>query len=126
MDLCGETVWDTSNDDIQYARLDEADKIYDFLTNLNPKFDIVCIRILGQRPLSSLMEVCHEVRLEEDRANAMSVLTTPITAFAAFIARSLTHDHEKNNKKLIPICEHCKKQWHTKDQLETSWSSTRR
>ncbi|TYK06563.1 Beta-galactosidase [Cucumis melo var. makuwa] len=56
MDLCRETVWDTSNDSIQYARLKEADRIYDFLTGLNPKFDIVCTRILGQRPLPSLIQ----------------------------------------------------------------------
>ncbi|TYK28319.1 uncharacterized protein E5676_scaffold600G001450 [Cucumis melo var. makuwa] len=31
------------------------------------------------------------------------------------IARSLTHYNEKNNGKPILVCEHCKKQWHTKD-----------
>ncbi|TYK26874.1 Beta-galactosidase [Cucumis melo var. makuwa] len=47
---------------------------------LNPKFDNVCGRILRQRPFPSLMEVCFEVRLEEDRTNAMGVLTTlPLT-----------------------------------------------
>ncbi|KAA0053629.1 Beta-galactosidase [Cucumis melo var. makuwa] len=46
-------------------------------SGLNPKFDNVCGHILGQRPLPSLMEVCFEVRLEEDRTNAMGVLTTP-------------------------------------------------
>ncbi|KAA0049822.1 reverse transcriptase [Cucumis melo var. makuwa] len=35
-------------------------------SGLNPKFDIVCGRTLGQRPLPSLMEVCFEVRLEDD------------------------------------------------------------
>ncbi|KAA0064303.1 Retrovirus-related Pol polyprotein from transposon TNT 1-94 [Cucumis melo var. makuwa] len=74
MDLCRETVWDTPNDDTQYAKLEEVDRVYDFLARLNPKFDTVCGRILGQRPLPSLMEVCFEVRLEEDRTNAMGVL----------------------------------------------------
>ncbi|KAL4016805.1 hypothetical protein IC575_024462 [Cucumis melo] len=77
MDLCIETVWDTPNDGTQYAKLEEADRVYDFLTGLNPKFDIVCGRILGQRPLPSLIEVCFEVRLEEDRNNPIGVLTTP-------------------------------------------------
>ena len=76
MNLCRETVWDTSSDGIQYARLEEADQIYDFLLGLNPKFDIVCGRILEKRHLPSLMEVCYEVYLEEDCTNAMSVLTT--------------------------------------------------
>ncbi|KAA0041425.1 Beta-galactosidase [Cucumis melo var. makuwa] len=74
MDLCRESVWDTPNDDTQYAKLEEVDRVYDFLARLNPKFDTVCGRILGQRPLPSLMEVCFEVRLEEDRTNAMGVL----------------------------------------------------
>ncbi|XP_050936316.1 uncharacterized protein LOC103497029 isoform X2 [Cucumis melo] len=116
MDLCRETVWDTPNDSTQYANLEEADRVYDFLAGLNPKFDNVCGRILGQRPLPSLMEVCFEVRLEEDRTNAMGVLTTPTIDFAAFSARSSNHDSDKNNGKSIPVCEQCKKQWHTKDQ----------
>ncbi|KAA0040496.1 Beta-galactosidase [Cucumis melo var. makuwa] len=64
MDLCRETVWDTTNDGIQYVGLEEADRINDFLNSLNLKFDIVCGCILGQRPLSSLMEECYEARLE--------------------------------------------------------------
>ncbi|KAA0059996.1 putative tRNA pseudouridine synthase [Cucumis melo var. makuwa] len=116
MDFCRETGWDTPNDSTQYAKLEEADRVYDFLAGLNPKFDNVCGRILGQRPLPSLMEVCFEVRLEEDRTNAMGVLTTPTIDSAAFSARSSNHDSDKNNGKSIPVCEHCKKQWHTKDQ----------
>ncbi|KAL0554131.1 hypothetical protein IC582_008045 [Cucumis melo] len=116
MDLCRETVWDTPNDSTQYAKLEEADRVYDFLAGLNPKFDNVCGRILGQRPLPSLMEVCFEVCLEEDRTNAMGVLTTPTIDSAAFSAWSSNHDSDKNNGKSIPVCEHCKKQWHTKDQ----------
>ncbi|KAL0556911.1 hypothetical protein IC582_005428 [Cucumis melo] len=84
MDLCRETVWDTSNDSTQYAKLEEVDRVYDFLAGLNHKFDNVCGRILRQRPLPSLMEVCFEVRLEEDRTNAMGVLTTPTIDSAAF------------------------------------------
>ncbi|TYK01387.1 UBN2_3 domain-containing protein [Cucumis melo var. makuwa] len=107
---CRKTVWDTPSDSKQYARLEEADKIYDFLIGLNPMFDIVCGRILGLRPRSSLMEVCYEVHLEEDHTSAMSILTTPATDSAAFSVRSSTHDSEQNNEKLIPIHEHCMKQ----------------
>ena len=70
-----ETVWDKPNGGIQYAKLEEADHIYDFLAGLNPKFDTVCDRILRQRPLPSLMEVCFEVCLEENCTNVMGVLT---------------------------------------------------
>ncbi|KAL0545203.1 hypothetical protein IC582_020352 [Cucumis melo] len=108
--------WDTPNDSTQYAKLEEVDRVYDFLAGLNPKFDNVCGCILGQRPLPSLMEVCFEVRLEEDHTNAMGVLTTSTIDSAAFSARSSNHDSDKNNGKSIPVCEHCKKQLHTKDQ----------
>ncbi|KAA0050709.1 Beta-galactosidase [Cucumis melo var. makuwa] len=91
MDLCKETVWDTPNDSTQYAKLEEADPVYDFLAGLNPKFD-------------------------NDRTNAMGVLTTPTIDSAVFSARSSNHDGDKNNGKSIPVCEHCNKQWHTKDQ----------
>ena len=46
----------------------------------------------------------------------MGILTTPTIDFAAFSARSLTQDNDKNNGRSIHVCEHCKKQWHTKDQ----------
>ncbi|TYK31446.1 TRAF-like family protein [Cucumis melo var. makuwa] len=105
MHLCREIVWDTPNDCTQYAKLEEADRVYDFLAGLNPKFDNVCGRILGQRPLPSLMEVCFEVRLEEDRTNAMGVLTTPTIDSAAFSARFSNHDSDKNNGKSIPACK---------------------
>ncbi|KAA0035039.1 Retrovirus-related Pol polyprotein from transposon TNT 1-94 [Cucumis melo var. makuwa] len=85
-------------------------------TELNPKIDTVCGRILGQIPLPSVMEVCFEVHLEEDRTNAMGVLATPTIDPAAFNTWSSNHDNDKNNGKPIPVCEHCKKQWHTKDQ----------
>ncbi|KAA0048462.1 elongator complex protein 5 isoform X2 [Cucumis melo var. makuwa] len=58
---------------------------------------------------SSLMEVFYEVCLEEDHTSAMNGLTTPATDSATFGARRPTHDSEKNNRKHIPICEHCKK-----------------
>ncbi|TYK10098.1 reverse transcriptase [Cucumis melo var. makuwa] len=62
------------------------------------------------------MEVCYEVCLEEYHTSAMSVLATSTTDSAAFSAEISIHDYKMNNEKLIPICEHCKKQWYTKDQ----------
>ncbi|KAA0056270.1 reverse transcriptase [Cucumis melo var. makuwa] len=60
--------------------------------------------------------MCFEVHLEEDRTNAMDVLTTPATNSAFLSSRSSNHDNDKNNRKSIPVCEHYKKQWHTEDQ----------
>ncbi|KAA0046572.1 Beta-galactosidase [Cucumis melo var. makuwa] len=102
IDLCRETVWDTPNNSMQYAKLEEADRVYDFLQGLNPKFDNVCGRILGQRSLPFLMEVCFEVRLEEDRNNVMGVLTTHTIDFAAFSARSSNHDRRAYISETTP------------------------
>ena len=84
--MCKDTIWDTPNVDILYAKLEEADWIYDFLVGLNPKIDLVHGRILGHKPLSSIMEVCYGVCLEEYLASAMSVLTTFATNSAALSA----------------------------------------
>ena len=34
MDLCRETIWDTPNDGVQYAKLEEVDHIYGFQQGL--------------------------------------------------------------------------------------------
>ncbi|KAA0033657.1 uncharacterized protein E6C27_scaffold239G001240 [Cucumis melo var. makuwa] len=83
MDLCREIAWDCPNDGI-------------------------C-----QKPIPSLVEVCSEVHLEEDRTNSMS---TPAIDSAAFNTTSSTHDNKKHDGKSVPICDHCKKQWYTKEQ----------
>ncbi|KAA0067529.1 putative mitochondrial protein [Cucumis melo var. makuwa] len=62
------------------------------------------------------MKVCSEVRLEEDCTSVMSSLMTPAIDSTTFSAKSPSHDSERHNGKPIPICEHCKKQWHTKEQ----------
>ena len=80
-------VWRDPTDGVQYSRIEENDRIYDFLAGLNPKFDVVRGRILGQIPISSLMEVCSEIRLEEDRTSAMNIFATPTIDSAAFSAR---------------------------------------
>ena len=49
MDLCRELVWSNLSDSLQYSRIEEIGMIYDFLAGLNPKFDVVRGRILGQR-----------------------------------------------------------------------------
>ena len=88
MDLCRELIWDCRCGGVQYYKLEEVDCVYDFLTSLNSKFDVVRSRILGQRPISTLMEVCLEVRLEEDRSSAMNITATSITDSTAFNAKS--------------------------------------
>ncbi|XP_038889967.1 uncharacterized protein LOC120079712 [Benincasa hispida] len=113
MDLCREIVWDCL---VQYSKLEEIDRVYDFLAGLNTKFNAVHSRILGHRPVPSLMEVCLEVRLEEDRSSATNNPSPNPIDSAAFGAKSFGVDGDKQNSKSPPICEHCKKSWHTKDQ----------
>lgn len=48
--------------------------------------------------------------------SAMNILTILAIDSVVFSERSSTHDSEKHNGKLVPICEHCKKKWHTKEQ----------
>lgn len=41
------------------------------------------------------MEVCSEVRLEEDKFSAMNIIATPVIDFVAFIAKSSGSTGEK-------------------------------
>ncbi|TYK02020.1 reverse transcriptase [Cucumis melo var. makuwa] len=62
------------------------------------------------------MEVCFEIRHEEDCTSAMIISVTPTIDSTAFNARSSTSGNDKHNGKLISVCEHCRKQWYTKEQ----------
>ncbi|XP_038887079.1 uncharacterized protein LOC120077255 [Benincasa hispida] len=95
----------------QYAKIEEADRVYDFLAILNLKFDAIRSRILGQRPTPSLMEVCSGIRLEEDRSIERN--NPVITSTDAFATKSSSIN---SDKRPTPVREHCKKLWHTKDQ----------
>ena len=70
MELITSWLVNEASDGVQYSIIEENDKIYDFLTRLNPKFDVVRERILGQRPIPSLMEAYYEICLEEDHTIA--------------------------------------------------------
>ena len=105
--LWKELVRRSPSDGFQYSRIEEIDRIYDFLANLNPKFDIVRGHTLGQRPIPSLMEVFSKIHHVEDCTSARSISTTFTTNFAAFNVRSSTSGSDKHNGKQIPICENC-------------------
>lgn len=47
IDLCKEIIWNCPSDGMQHSHLEAVDRIYDFLANLNSKFDVVRGRILG-------------------------------------------------------------------------------
>ena len=83
---------------------------------MNSKFDIVQGRILGQSLIPFLMDVCYEVHLEEDKVNAINIMTVYAIDFATFSVKLSGFDNDKQNEKQTPACEHCKKPWHTKEQ----------
>ena len=89
MDLCRELIWDCPCGGVQYYKIEEVDHVYDFLASLNSKFDAVRGQILGHRSIPTLMEVCSEVHLEEDRSSAMNIITASVTDFVAFSANHL-------------------------------------
>ena len=93
--LCRELIWDCLCGGVQYYKLEEIDRVYDFLAGLNSKFDVVRGRVLGQRLIPTLMEVCSEVRLEEDRSIAMKVIATPVTDSVAFSSKSSSSTGDK-------------------------------
>ena len=108
MNLCKGIFWDRRCRGVQYSRIKEVDSSYDFLAGLNSKFDLVHGRILSQRSILSLMEMCSKVCLEEDHERAMNIITVLSIDFAAFSAKS-NSDSDKQNRKPFPICEYCKK-----------------
>ncbi|TYK14787.1 reverse transcriptase [Cucumis melo var. makuwa] len=90
---------------IQYSRIEEVDRIYDFLVGLNLKFNVVHGRILGQGPTPSLMEVCSKVQLKEDRTSAMNILTTfaiDCATSSVSIKSHFPHNHI-NQPNLSPL-----------------------
>ena len=94
---------------VQYFKIEEVDRAYDFLVGLNSKFDIVQGRILGHRPIPSLMEVCSQ-------PGAINSTTVSATNSIAFSGKLSDSDSYKQNEKQAPVCEHCKRWWHTKEQ----------
>ena len=85
MNLCRELIWRDPSDGLQYNRIEEIDRIYDFLVGLNPEFDVVRGRILGQRLIPSLMEVYSEIHLKEDCTSAMNTYATPTLLTLLFL-----------------------------------------
>ena len=80
---------------VQYSKIEKVDRVYDFLAGLNSKFDVMQRRILGKRPIPSLVEVCYEERLEEDRVCAMNITTIFAADAAAFRAKLSGSDSDK-------------------------------
>ena len=98
---------------VQYSKIEEVDRVYDFLPDLNSKFNVVQGRILEQRPIPPLMEVCYVVPLQEDRVGAINIKIVLVIDSIAFSAKL---SGSNNDKQWTMVREHCKKPWHTKEQ----------
>ena len=71
LDVYEDTEWNCPEDQQQYRKLIEKDRIYKFLLGLNKNLDEVRGRILGTKPLPSIREAFSEVRREESRKKIM-------------------------------------------------------
>lgn len=52
-------------------------------------------RILGQSLIPFLMDVCYEVHLEEDKVNAINIMTVYAIDFATFSVKLSGFDNDK-------------------------------
>lgn len=71
LDLNIEEEWKCLNDCSLYKKMQENERVYEFLAGLNRELDDVRGRILGQRPIPPTSEVFAEVRQEEARRLVM-------------------------------------------------------
>ena len=66
--------------------------------SLNSKFDLVRSHIPGQRLIPSLMEVCFEVRLEEDHTNPMNIVTILVLTLQPLVQNPHVLKVKQNDK----------------------------
>ena len=63
----------------------EQDRVYDFLVGLNPEYDQVRVKILGQKTIPGINEVVATVRSEESRRGLM-LAVPPVVESSAMLA----------------------------------------
>lgn len=71
LDLNLEETGKCPEDNAQYQRKVESERVFEFLAGLNHELDDMRGRVLIQRPLPSIWEVFPEVRREEQRRKVM-------------------------------------------------------
>ena len=74
--------------------------IYDFIVGFIPRFDVIWGRILGQRPILTLVEVYNKICLEKNHIRAMSISVTLTTYHVTFSARSSASGNDKHSEFL--------------------------
>ena len=85
-----------------------------FLAGLNKDLDEVRGRVLGKTPLPTLRETFAEIRREEARQGIMMGKTPQSSESEGSALATRNPDEGKRSNKVIPYCDHCKREWHTR------------
>ena len=80
LDLYQDFEWKSEEDFLQYKKIVQKERVFDFLGGLNPEFDAVRGRFLGMRSIPSVTETYAEIRREESRLAVMMKKETPAMA----------------------------------------------
>lgn len=67
MDLYSDGEWKCGDDSKKFKRLQEKERVFEFLDGLNPDLDEVRGRVLSKEPLPAIREVYAYVGREESR-----------------------------------------------------------
>jgi len=105
-------------DSVKAKKKEEYERVYLFLARLNREFDKVRSRILGKNPLPSLRETFSEIRTEETGRKVMLKPDLNVELKPVIDSSALVTVKNEEDKKKKPLCDHCKKYWHTR---ETCW-----
>ncbi|CAN1240915.1 Retrovirus-related Pol polyprotein from transposon RE2 [Linum perenne] len=114
--------WETSKDSDLFKKFVEKKRTMQFLLGLNQTLDDARSRIMSTKPFPPLKEAFAEIRREEYRRQLMITDSkTPEESLAMKAqevkATALVAQNGKSTStEEIPFCDHCKKQWHTKEK----------
>lgn len=118
LDLCYDDNWRCTEDSVLFLKRQENDHVFMFLAGLNKDLDEVRGRVLGKTPLPTLRETFAEIRREEARQGIMMGKTPQSSESEGSALATRNPDEGKRSDKVIPYCDHCRREWHTR---ETCW-----
>ncbi|XP_019052646.1 PREDICTED: uncharacterized protein LOC109114430 [Nelumbo nucifera] len=116
IDLIEAVTWNTPNDAETYRKFVERNRVFDFLTGLNPEYDITKQNILSKESVS-LSQAYALVSSEESRrqVQVQRVSTNDHYANMGVKPKGIIGAPSGTGKKEV-VCEYCKKPKHTKDK----------
>ncbi|XP_019052206.1 PREDICTED: uncharacterized protein LOC109114308, partial [Nelumbo nucifera] len=116
IDLIEAVTWDNPNDAETYRKLVEKNRVFEFLTGLNPEYDITKQNILSKESVS-LSQAYALVSSEESRrqVQVQGVGINDHFANMGVKPKGVIGTPSGTRKKEM-VCEYCKKPKHTKDK----------